>query len=197
MKRRRLNRIFLSASIPSASRDLEFYDSADVAAIRDSVRALATIVIPSAHLIWGGHPSITPLINWVLKRTQVGIKQHVTLYQSNFYRNTFPEDNFEFDNIKLIPKKGGEKTSQKLMRKIMIEENTFSAGIFIGGMEGVVDEFNLFKKAHPTALILPIASTGAAAKQIFDEMKPTPDLRLKNDYAYMSLFDDLLRDHLK
>jgi hypothetical protein len=82
------------------------------------------------------------------------------------------------------------------MRKSLILDNNFIAGIFIGGMEGIIDEFELFVKTHPNALVLPIASTGAAAKILFDKIKPQPDIRLLNDYAYMALFRDLLVDFI-
>ncbi len=36
---------------------------------------------------------------------------------------------------------------------------------FIGGMEGVEEEYKMFIRKHPHAIILPIASTGAAAKK--------------------------------
>ena len=68
MAKQDLNKIFLSASIPFPERDRKFYDTADIVAIRDAVRALATVVIPRAHLVWGGHPSITPLIRFVLEK---------------------------------------------------------------------------------------------------------------------------------
>lgn len=70
-----LNKIFLSASIPFPDRDKRFYDTSDIIAIRDSVRALATVVIPHAKLIWGGHPAITPLIRFVMSATKINLKK--------------------------------------------------------------------------------------------------------------------------
>jgi hypothetical protein len=78
----------------------------------------------------------------------------------------------------------------------MIKDNDFKVGIFIGGMEGVIEEFKLFKESHPKALLLPIASTGAAAKMIYDEMKPKPNISLQNEYAYMAIFKELLADYI-
>jgi SLOG cluster3 family len=46
----------------------------------------------------------------------------------------------------------------------MIAFASFSAGVFIGGMEGIIDECELFMKLCPDAKILPVASTGAVAK---------------------------------
>lgn len=196
MATKTLNKIFLSASIPYQERDRKFYDTADIVAIRDSVRALATVVIPNAHLIWGGHPAITPLIRYVVERMNVNLKEHITLYQSNFFKAYFPEDNFHFENIQLTEALEDRDSSLKKMRDEMIAQNDYKIGIFIGGMEGVLEEYELFKNSNPDALILPVASTGAAAKMIYDSIENKPNERLTNDYAYMALFSDLLSEHL-
>lgn len=192
-----LNNIFLSASIPYPERDRRFYDTADIIAIRDSVRALATVVIPNAHLIWGGHPAITPLIRFVMDKMKSDLKKHVTLYQSDFFRKYFPIDNFHFEHIIITKKLENRDSSLEFMRREMILKNDYSAGIFIGGMEGVIDEYLLFKETHPKALILPIASTGAAAKIIYEEYEKLSNQRILNDYAYMGLFRDILSEYLK
>lgn len=196
MAKDNLNKVFLSASIPYPDRDKKFYDTADIVSIRDAVRALATVVIPKAHLIWGGHPSITPLIRFVMDRMNIDLKKHITLYQSLFFEEYFPPDNFAFENIVLTEKRNNRDESLKLMRSKLINENEFKVGIFIGGMEGINDEYLMFKEMHPNALILPIASTGAAAKILFENQPQAFDIRLKNDYAYMALFRDLLNDYI-
>ena len=191
-----LNKIFLSASIPYQERDRKYYDTADIIAIRDSVRALAAVVIPNAHLIWGGHPAITPLIRFVMERLNNDLKNHITLYQSKFFEAYFPEDNFHFENIQLTEPLEDRDSSLKQMRDEMITKNDYKIGIFIGGMEGVEAEYELFKSSNPAALILPVASTGAAAKMIYDSIENKPNERLTNDYAYMALFSDLLSEYL-
>ncbi|MCO5268981.1 MAG: hypothetical protein M9897_08820 [Brumimicrobium sp.] len=196
MATKTLNKIFLSASIPYQERDRRFYDTADIVAIRDSVRALATVVIPNAHLIWGGHPAITPLIRYVMERMNTNLKDHITLYQSKFFKTHFPEDNFHFENIQLTKALDDRDNSLKKMRYEMIAQNEYKIGIFIGGMEGVLEEYELFKNSNPNALILPVASTGAAAKIIYDSLEQGTNERLTYDYAYMALFSDLLSEHL-
>lgn len=196
MANKKLSKIFLSASIPYQDRDKKFYDTADIMAIRDSVRALATVIIPKAHLIWGGHPAITPLIRYVMETMNSDVKSHITLYQSNFFKAYFPEDNFHFENIEIIKESKNREESLLEMRKMMFENNDFLAGIFIGGMEGVIDEYKMFSNYHPKALIIPVASTGAAAKIIYDQISPQLDKRLEKDYAYMALFRDLLSKYI-
>lgn len=196
MAKDNLNKVFLSASIPYPDRDKKFYDTADIVSIRDAVRALATVVIPKAHLVWGGHPSITPLIRFVMDRMNADLKKHITLYQSLFFEDKFPPDNFAFENIVLAEKKNTRDESLELMRSKLINENDFKVGIFIGGMEGINDEYLMLKEKHPNALILPIASTGAAAKILYDTKKEKFEDRLQNDYAYMALFRDLLAEYI-
>lgn len=196
MAKDNLNKVFLSASIPYPDRDKKFYDTADIVSIRDAVRALATVVIPKAHLIWGGHPSITPLIRFVMDRMNIDLKEHITLYQSLFFEEYFPSDNFAFENIVLTEKRNNRDESLKLMRSKLINENDFKVAIFIGGMEGINDEYIMFKERHPDAMILPIASTGAAAQILYESQPQAYDIRLKNDYAYMALFRDLLHNYI-
>jgi len=197
MDEKTLTKIFLSASIPSPNRDSIYYETADVVGIRDAVRALATVVVPKAHLIWGGHPAITPVIKFVMAKMSVEMNNHVTLYQSDFYKDRFPVDNAHFRSVKYTKEKGESKSSLILMRKKMIEENDYRAGIFIGGMEGVIEEYRMFKKAHPNALILPVASTGAAAKIIYEEYEQLNNEDLFKNYAYMSVFRKSLITYLK
>lgn len=193
-----INKIFLSASIPYPERDKKYYDTADILAIRDAVRGLATVVIPKNHLVWGGHPSITPLIRFVMDRMSVNVKEHVTLYQSLYFEKFFPEDNFAFERIIQTEKTDDKNQSILIMRKRMFAENNFKIGIFIGGMEGIEDEFELFSNANPKAITLPIASTGAAAKIVFNKYKHEKnfDDRLLTDYAYMALFRDFLSEYI-
>lgn len=202
---KKLKHIFLSASIPSPERDARYYETADMIGIRDAVRALAATILPHARLVWGGHPSITPLIREVLGRVGVSsgeIGKHVTLYQSAFFEGMFPVDNECVEHIVLTQVKfsRGEKdrnASLAEMREQMLAPvQDYVAGIFIGGMEGVEDEYELFKEYHPGALALPVASTGGAALEIYNRHPESFDIRLKNDYDYRTLFNGLLKDRL-
>ena len=185
--------IFLSASIPLPERDEKYIGTADIIAIRDAVIALTTVVLPHHRLIWGGHPSITPLIYYVMERLNLNIQEHITLYQSRFFEKYFPEDNNKFKNIVFTDIIDNDREKSLLyMRCRMLNDSKFSAGIFIGGMEGVEEEYDMFIKKHPKALALPIASTGAAAKKIYDERFTDKNERLVKDYAYMSLFQKYL-----
>ena len=190
--------IFLSASIPLPERDSKYYDSADVIAIRDAVIALASTVLPHHRIVWGGHPSITPLINYVMEKIGLGltIQEHVTIYQSRLFEKFFQDDNNKFNNVILTPNIDNDREmSLKLMRDEMISSCKFSAGVFIGGMEGVEIEYDIFKKLSSKAVIIPLASTGAAAKIIYNRLDKKNDAFLTN-YAYMSVFQKHLLDKI-
>lgn len=190
-----LKYIFLSASIPIPGRDdTRYLDTADVIAIRDAVIAFSSVVLPKFHLVWGGHPSITPLITRVIKHSNISVKDNVTLYQSKQYEEIFPIENREI-YCKVFTKKGvDEKESLYIMRKQMLCDYSFVAGVFIGGMQGVEEEYQMFKEFHPMALLIPVASTGAAAKIIFEKEKEKFDSRLETELAYFFLFKSLLEN---
>lgn len=192
---KQLKQVFLSASIPLVERNPSYYETADVIAIRDCVSSLAKIILPNFRLVWGGHPSITPLISSVLESMDVNIKEHVHLYQTDYFRQMFPVENEEFSESLIVTDNiGSRDESLSLMREKMIVNNDFVAGIFVGGMEGVIDEFELFTQSNPEAMVLPMASTGAAALEIYKG--GDFDDSLKDDYAYIALFYRLFKDYL-
>lgn len=190
--------IFLSASIPLPSRDAKYIETADIIAIRDAVIALTTVVLPHHRIIWGGHPSITPLIYYVMEKLDMNIQQHVKLYQSLWFKDVFSPDNNKFENIVFTKKEDSIPASLKLLREQMFSENEFFAAVFIGGMNGIEDEYKMFREYHPDVILLPVASTGAATKLVYDNLFPESlkNTRLEKDYGYMSLFQKFLIDKI-
>lgn len=186
---------FLSASVPLPDRDPRFIATADVIAIREAVKAVIGELTAHGTIVFGGHPAITPMIAVVLRTLRRETRRRVILYQSSYFKDHFIKENDEFVASKLVPAVGrSRKRSIASLRKRMIEDTKFDLGIFVGGMEGVIDEYELFVQAHPLAKIWPLASTGAAANIIFERMdKPRPELFL-NELTYPSLLRQLLRE---
>ena len=50
----------------------------------------------------------------------------------------------------------------------MIESSNVVAAIFIGGMEGIAEEFKLFVESHPNLPMYLIASSGGATRSLFE-----------------------------
>lgn len=201
-----MNTIFLSASIPEKSRDSKYWETCDIISIRDCVISLVQVCIKrNIRIVWGGHPAITPLVYCAIenlcsqedkssKYVKQSIQKFVHIFQSNFFSKKFPQDNNKFENITVIPAGEDAKSSLKIMRNSMLDSESFYAGIFIGGMEGVEEEYELFKVKHPKAYLFPIASTGAAAGIIYESHRDAYNfsIELKHNNAYYSLFDRLL-----
>jgi hypothetical protein len=77
------------------------------------------------------------------------------------------------------------------MRQQMLNEQNYSCGVFIGGMEGVIDEFMMFRELQPNISAFPIASTGAAAGMLYREFHfQRPEL--ERELTYPTLFRKIL-----
>jgi hypothetical protein len=187
--------VFLSASLPDPRRHAKYHLTADLMAIRECVRALATVVLSRTRLVFGGHPAITPLIRLVGER--LGGMSRIRMYQSAFFREHFPADNDRFSDVVVTQAVADDReASLLLMREEMIASEQFGAGVFVGGMEGVEQEFDLFRSQHPNAKLLPVASTGAAARLLFSAMSLSAGSeslsKLASSRVYGALFEELL-----
>jgi hypothetical protein len=180
--------IFLSASVPDPKQAPEYAATADTVAISAAVTALVYVTLGRRVLIWGGHPAITPMIWAVAKSIDVGYGQWVRLYQSRWFEDQFPEDNKRFQNVTFTEVVDGDKDkSLRYMRERMFKEHQFDAGVFIGGMGGIVEEFELFTRLQPTATAVPVVSTGGAVLDLERRVESVSD-DLRSDLDYVSLF---------
>jgi hypothetical protein len=184
--------IFLSASIPLPHRNPRYAETADVVAIRDSIRALVNIVVPVGKIVFGGHPAITPLIRQLIRQMKRPVRQHVILYQSRYFEAEFPPETEEFEEVRLIEAVDDNRDASLVQLRIaMLRSEDFHAAVFIGGMEGVEEEYKMFQEFHPGKPTHPIASTGAAALDLFDQYA-TDRRALRDNLLYLSLFRELL-----
>lgn len=161
-----MNSVFLSVGVPDARQHPAYYETADVIAIREAVRAVAQTVLPVARLVFINHPTFTPFVEQIAKA--VGHPEHVVRFKA-------PATLFASDK--------------------------FVAGVFIGGMTEVSVDFDTFRKLHPTALWLPVGSTGAAARVLLNKHGKQLDEKTRNALAfnmvYAPMFERLLGPHLK
>ena len=158
-----MSAIFLSASVPVEGRG-NYHETADPFLIQCAVRELVIAVIRDRQIVWGGHPAITPMIWRICEDLKVDYSKMVVLYQSRFFEDRFPEENKRFQNVQFIEKVNGDReASLLLMRVEMLSREDLGAAVFIGGMEGVEAEYDLFIKYHPKAKVLPVAAPGGAA----------------------------------
>ncbi|WP_119681451.1 SLOG domain-containing protein [Indioceanicola profundi] len=180
--------VFLSAGVPDPRRGPEYAATADAVAITAAVSALVHVVLGRRLLVWGGHPAITPMVAMVAEAINVDYGRWVRLYQSSFFKDEYPEDNERFQNVVYTDAVGQDLgRSLQVMRERMFNSHQFAAAVFIGGMGGVVDEFDLFRAMHPDAAVVPVLSTGGAALRLKDRL-PSASEDLATDMDYIALF---------
>ncbi|WP_160164268.1 SLOG domain-containing protein [Marinobacter santoriniensis] len=185
--------VFLSASIPDPRRSPKYAQTADTVAITSAVSALVHVLLGRRRLVWGGHPAITPMIWAVAEDLGVNYGDWVTLYQSNFFAEEFPEENKRFQNVLFVDSvENSRGESLRRMREEMLAHDKFQTGIFIGGMEGIVDEFHLFQSLQPQANAIPIFSTGGAVLDLANVPEHASDRDLWEEMDYVKLFHKLL-----
>lgn len=235
--------VFLSASEPYNTRNRAYWDSRNLLLVREAVRALVAYVLPRGPLVFGGHPTITPLVRGIADRfAALGTPtQQCLIFQSKLYFGDPPPGGPDPALPQLVlteahgpggevtaAGKGSRNVSLLRMRYEMLgtpgatdvhpllgsfasvlgeERNKrlgttrFSAAFFIGGMEGVEREYRIFRTFHPDTPAFPLASTGSAAKDVFQKLSwsGTDDLKekLEAEVSYSLLFEQLLAPRKK
>jgi len=115
----------------------------------------------------------------------------VVLYQSRFFEGSYPDENSRFRNVVYVDAVPGDRErSLKRMREAMLSRKDLIAAVFIGGMEGVEREFEMFRLFHPKGVVCPVASPGGAARDLAIRMGPPPGSSL-DDVDYARVFGSL------
>ncbi|WP_179412649.1 hypothetical protein HDF19_13155 [Mucilaginibacter sp. E4BP6] len=190
--------IVLSASVPSGERG-ESYEQ-DFVKIKNAQVQIEEAIIglsrnifqKNGRIIFGGHPSISPLVAMVagefggrkkgaenLSRNQQEQKP-IMIFQSRAFQKVIPADTTALlnqadstvvwtdaaDGEEFNPAlKGQEQCLQSLalMREQMMMEDV-DALVCMGGMKGVEREFELFRTMHPRKPVYILESTGGASR---------------------------------
>ncbi len=178
--------VFLSASIPLPTRHRRFYDTADVLAIREAIKALVEIVLPVGRLTCGGHPTITPLLALFAREAKLD-SDHLTIFQSKLHEAILPAENAAFADIRMIDAVGTDvEASHSKMREAMLTSQPFDAAVFIGGMEGIHIEADMFAARWPNSKLIPVGATGAAASELANQER-FPEI-FRTERTYPTLF---------
>lgn len=166
--------IFLSASVPIRPP----YDAdARPQQIQTAINALAQVTLGRKKLVWGGHPAITPLL-WAATQS-IGVEYAVAveLFQSRLYQDDFPAENKHFANVTYVDAVDGDRTKSLVaMREAMLASTDFDAAVFIGGMEGVNDEYEMFIAKWPKAVCIPVPLTGGASRELSERIGYVPGI---------------------
>ena len=164
--------VFMSASVPTREEFRRVPDAAFV--IEQAVVALVrTVLAGGGRLVFGGHPSISPLVAAVAGEYVLPApgkndepftprENRITIYQSRAYEAVLPDETWDmhrlgYARIRWTRRMNGERfdptkkspqcpKSLALMRQTMLEETKPRLMVAIGGMDGVIDEARLFRQ---------------------------------------------------
>lgn len=177
--------IFLSASIPQG-----LVETNRAQGMFDLLVALAGgILSNSGILVYGGHPSITPIIYKVAMLAGAEQQEKILLFQLNRFRKFVPQEIQEiFKNIQWFgaDENNIETLSDDLsqMREAMVKASR--AGIFIGGKAeqflgkkpGIRDEYERFLKYHSDCPVYLVGMLEGEVLNIIND--PEEQVRHKN-----------------
>lgn len=181
----------MSASVPLPGR--QGYETADPFLIREAVSALVEVVLGRRLLVWGGHPAITPMIWAAAERLEIEYSHAVCLFQSRFFEDQYPEDNQRFNNVTYIDAVNDNRNdSLYLMRQRLFSAYEIEAAVFIGGMEGVWDEYEMLLDLESAPKIIAIPSPGGVAREIFRATEGLPG-SLEHEIDFSTWFYHLLK----
>ena len=163
---------FLSASFPSGERGQSFQPY-DPSAIADAVSAFTRAILEAnGRLSFGGHPTITPLVFMIAR--ELGVRESVFVYQSEWFRDQLVPEIAEIgkENLGTIlwtPVADTLAESLLIMRHEMLTApGGYVAALFIGGMEGIRDEYALVQENLPWLDCIPLTGPGGAASRLPD-----------------------------
>jgi SLOG cluster3 family len=224
--------VFLSASFPSRERSARFFESADPNEITQAlVAACRAILSANGRIVFGGHPSVTPLVMMVAeeylperldarKRLRRENQSRVIAYQSEAFRPYLTQATQQLEEWGLgelrwaqseqdVPKfsttgtliPGSGDRSLEVMRRQMLQETKPLAAIFIGGMEGIRTESELFRALCKNRPLYFIGGPGGAARELAGDhvilFSPRSALsadELLTSRTYPSLFQRIVID---
>lgn len=189
-----MKKIFLSASIPYLGR--EYFEESNPLLIREAVVAFTRVCMEyNIEFYFGGHPAISPLIYQIAKNYLGDKDAPIRIYQSEWFKDITPTEIKYYGNIVWTPKLEDIETSVQLMRKQMFEDNKDTCcAVFIGGMEGIIDEAEKISSLCPGIKMLPMASTGCASAKVYQDMGIN-NADMKSNYVFLSAFRKLLEPY--
>ena len=196
--------VFLSASIPDPERWSGSFDAYEVT---DAVVAFGRAVLGAGGvLVTAAHPTIAPLLLYIAAELPVeSARDRVIVYQSDLFERVLPAPTLRFEEAGVgelrwtpaaegdTPEPGSWDNSLRTMRRQMLEEADPVAAVFIGGMEGIRDEFELFGEMYPDRPLYPVGRPGGEAADLAE----TQELRIPDLHdgdVYPALFRRVVAD---
>jgi hypothetical protein len=196
--------IFLSASIPDPAR---WDGPSDALAITDAVVSLARVFLTAgARIVTAAHPTIAPLLLYVAAELPAETPRRIVTFQSELFEDVLPAATQRFRDEGIgefvwtvaapgdQPVPGKWDASLEIMRRRMLDQTEPSAAMFIGGMQGIPDEFSIFTELFPNAPVYPIGSPGGEARLLAERLDSPLREELLGSQLYPALWRSVLKD---
>ena len=162
--------VFLSASFPSGDRGRPF-EPFDPGGIADAVTAIVrAVLVRNGRLLFGGHPTITPLV--LMVASELDGKGRVDVFQSKWFERQITDETHAlvdagYGTIHWTQPCPTREDSLQAMRAEMLRSDpALVAGVFVGGMEGIEDEYRQFREFQPGVPRISIQGPGGAAARL-------------------------------
>lgn len=195
--------------------------------IRAAVIALASVALRRApmRLAFGAHPSISPMILQAARNLEAA-PGSILVFQSDAYRDEIPGSTLDLadwscgtliltakqpePHFNPTPTPSGKRLrrlspyakSLRFMRELMISVPGTCSAVFIGGMNGVEEEADLFERLQRGKPRFALPSTESAARRL-DARYPAqfnlslPDPRAFRDTPSYALAASMILDQVK
>lgn len=196
--------VFLSASIPNPDTWTGTFSAPE---ITDAVVAFARVFLTAGvRLVSAAHPTIAPLLLYVAAEIEPRQTERVVIYQSQLFEDVLPTATrrFEAEDIGQIiwteARDGDPRVratwgpSLDLMRRQMLSQTDPRAAVFIGGMEGIQTEYDLYREVFPDRPTYAVGYPGGEARRLSDQLDSPLRSRLANDDVYPALWYSVLED---
>ena len=180
--------VFLSASLPNANQPAFMEWGVHPRAVDEAVTALTACVLKRGmRLVFGGHPSISPLVAMAALQSSLypGLQsapgtpdaRPIIIYQSEAYRGRLPDETWALFRAGVaeivwtgVADDDDDRHGKSLvvMRDRMLAETRPLAMVCVGGMQGVLDEVDCFRRHRRAAAdqVYTLPGTGGAAAQL-------------------------------
>ena len=209
--------IFLSGSLPSDERESIYFENSNSQEISNAIVELARAVFQAGGaLVFGGHPTVSPMIRSIAKEGGLGSlegnKPSIYIYQSDVFSKkqqgqAIRLNRFDFVEMVSVARKKGErpkftakntlnpdsvKGSLTKMRSEMISHSDLVGAVFIGGMEGCLEEYELAANLRRYLVCQP---GGASLVMAGQELVSPDDAKgnLAYDLRHSRLYPHLMR----
>lgn len=197
--------IFLGGSIPDAERWKGKFDARE---ITDATAAAARAILTAGGtIVTGAHPTIAPLLLYIAAEFPRGQDQpRVLVYQSALFESVMPKETKRFEDegvgsLRITDAAPGERptpgnwdASLRIMRQHMFSDTNPVAGIFIGGMRSIRDEFELLRAQNSASWIYSVARPGGEAASLVEFAPEHIRHLLREGSIYPTLFRRVIDD---